>query len=266
MAGKGGGAWKVAYADFVTAMMAFFMVMWLVGQDAEKKEAVAEYFQDPWAKTIMNSKKGRKPTLSKTKAGQTDPAKNFDGSNPREVPHDDPESKDWEQPKLVTIREPERSTAGTIVAFTLGSAELDEDGRERLRKTIPQFVGLPHKIDIRGHVTPTLDEVGASSDALWNLSYKRCLAVKRYLLDNKIDEVRLRISVAGPHEPLTLDPKNQDPSKNSRVEVFLISETVNDFQPANASSAKQEESESSKPAVSKASTPKPLTNSNSAVH
>ena len=45
MAGKGGGAWKVAYADFVTAMMAFFMVMWLVGQDSEKKEAVAQYFQ-----------------------------------------------------------------------------------------------------------------------------------------------------------------------------------------------------------------------------
>ncbi len=90
MAGKGGGAWKVAYADFVTAMMAFFMVMWLVGQDAEKKQAVAEYFQDPWAKTMMNSKKSRKPSLSKPKSGMTDPKKNFSGSNPREVPHEDP--------------------------------------------------------------------------------------------------------------------------------------------------------------------------------
>ncbi len=76
MAGKGGGAWKVAYADFVTAMMAFFMVMWLVGQDAEKKQAVAEYFQDPWAKTMMNSKKSRKPSLSKPKSGMTDPRSN----------------------------------------------------------------------------------------------------------------------------------------------------------------------------------------------
>jgi flagellar motor protein MotB len=47
MAGKGGGAWKVAYADFVTAMMAFFLVMWLVAQDSKKKEAVARYFTDP---------------------------------------------------------------------------------------------------------------------------------------------------------------------------------------------------------------------------
>jgi flagellar motor protein MotB len=47
LAAKGGGAWKVAYADFVTAMMAFFMVMWLVSQKPGVKEAVAKYFSDP---------------------------------------------------------------------------------------------------------------------------------------------------------------------------------------------------------------------------
>lgn len=47
MAGKGGGAWKVAYADFVTAMMAFFLVMWIVAQDQKIKESVAHYFTDP---------------------------------------------------------------------------------------------------------------------------------------------------------------------------------------------------------------------------
>ncbi|SFH59255.1 flagellar motor protein MotB [Planctomicrobium piriforme] len=47
MAGKGGGAWKVAYADFVTAMMAFFLVMWLVSQDQKVKESIAHYFQGP---------------------------------------------------------------------------------------------------------------------------------------------------------------------------------------------------------------------------
>jgi len=46
-AGHHGGAWKVAYADFVTAMMAFFLVMWLVGLNASVKEAVAAYFKDP---------------------------------------------------------------------------------------------------------------------------------------------------------------------------------------------------------------------------
>lgn len=45
--GHHGGAWKVALADFMTAMMAFFLVMWLVGQKDEVREAVAGYFRDP---------------------------------------------------------------------------------------------------------------------------------------------------------------------------------------------------------------------------
>jgi chemotaxis protein MotB len=47
MAAGGGGSWKVAYADFTTAMMAFFMVLWLVNQDPKIKEAVAESFKSP---------------------------------------------------------------------------------------------------------------------------------------------------------------------------------------------------------------------------
>ena len=45
--GHHGGAWKVAYADFVTAMMAFFMVMWLISQNQSTREAIASYFRDP---------------------------------------------------------------------------------------------------------------------------------------------------------------------------------------------------------------------------
>ncbi|MDB5312194.1 MAG: motB [Gemmataceae bacterium] len=48
MAGKGGGgSWKVAYADFVTAMMAFFLVMWIGAQDQKTRQSVANYFVDP---------------------------------------------------------------------------------------------------------------------------------------------------------------------------------------------------------------------------
>jgi chemotaxis protein MotB len=46
-AGHHGGSWKVAFADFMTSMMAFFLVMWLVGQKQEVKDAVAGYFRDP---------------------------------------------------------------------------------------------------------------------------------------------------------------------------------------------------------------------------
>jgi chemotaxis protein MotB len=48
-AGHHGGAWKVAYADFVTAMMALFIVLWIVGQSKAVKESISGYFKDPGA-------------------------------------------------------------------------------------------------------------------------------------------------------------------------------------------------------------------------
>ncbi len=62
MAGKGGGAWKVAYADFVTALMAFFLVMWICAQDQKIKEAVAHYFMDPSGGTPIGA--SNKPSKS----------------------------------------------------------------------------------------------------------------------------------------------------------------------------------------------------------
>jgi chemotaxis protein MotB len=61
VAGKGGGgAWKVAYADFVTAMMAFFLVMWICGQDQKIRRSVSDYFSDPLGSPDSSSSK--KPT------------------------------------------------------------------------------------------------------------------------------------------------------------------------------------------------------------
>ena len=64
MAGKGGGAWKVAYADFVTAMMAFFLVMWITAQNKPVKEAIAQYFNDP---TGTSSKASSSNTMLPTR-------------------------------------------------------------------------------------------------------------------------------------------------------------------------------------------------------
>jgi len=59
MAAGGGGAWKVAYADFVTAMMAFFLVMWLVSQDQKIKESIAHYFQGPVGIDLLGERSRR---------------------------------------------------------------------------------------------------------------------------------------------------------------------------------------------------------------
>src|SRR5438105_10517167 len=54
--GHHGGSWKVAYADFVTAMMAFFLVMWILGLSQESRKAIAAYFNDPTG--MMRSRAG----------------------------------------------------------------------------------------------------------------------------------------------------------------------------------------------------------------
>ena len=64
MAAKGGGAWKVAYADFVTAMMAFFLVMWICGQDQQVRRGVSYYFQDPFNTTMVGTSKNASRTGS----------------------------------------------------------------------------------------------------------------------------------------------------------------------------------------------------------
>ncbi len=56
--GHHGGAWKVAYADFVTAMMAFFLVMWILGLNQDTRKAIASYFNDPAG--LMKSQRGGK--------------------------------------------------------------------------------------------------------------------------------------------------------------------------------------------------------------
>jgi chemotaxis protein MotB len=55
LAAKGGGAWKVAYADFVTALMAFFLVMWICGQDQKIRRAVSYYFNDPFNTSMIGT-------------------------------------------------------------------------------------------------------------------------------------------------------------------------------------------------------------------
>ena len=82
MAGKGGGgSWKVAYADFVTAMMAFFLVMWIGAQDVKVKQAVANYFVDPSGTAKTPSKTGS--TFDSLTYGPVASQDNVDGGKGR---------------------------------------------------------------------------------------------------------------------------------------------------------------------------------------
>lgn len=233
MAGKGGGAWKVAYADFVTAMMAFFLVMWLVGQNKPVKEAVAQYFRDPLGKAgapsgppmsiaatdgggLANLKAppkgprgyGRGPAKADARPALASTAK---GGAPIEGPQD-----------------PAASRVGGLILFAEESAELDDDGKARLRAICPALLGKPNKIEIRGHATGRPLPAGSSYSDPWQLSYARSMAVYRFLGNEGVEPQRMRLSQSGPHEPQE-QPGNTDWAKvNSRVEVFMLSEFVHE--------------------------------------
>lgn len=84
-AGAHGGAWKVAFADFMTAMMAFFLVMWLMGSDEETKASIANYFNNPTsALRIDLSNSENVPLGDKTGAGES-VLKGADGEVPEEL-------------------------------------------------------------------------------------------------------------------------------------------------------------------------------------
>jgi len=73
MAGKGGGAWKVAYADFVTAMMAFFLLMWLLGSTTEgDKKGIADFFNAPLKLSLGSNGSGSGDASHVIKGGGED--------------------------------------------------------------------------------------------------------------------------------------------------------------------------------------------------
>src|SRR5277367_2641917 len=84
MAAGGGGAWKVAYADFVTAMMAFFMVMWITGQSKQMKQAVAHYFNDPF--NSLSKTKGPEPPGSRHSTHTIQPGDPQGSRRPKDAP------------------------------------------------------------------------------------------------------------------------------------------------------------------------------------
>ncbi|MCY2986119.1 MAG: OmpA family protein [Planctomycetota bacterium] len=211
MASGGGGAWKVAYADFVTAMMAFFMVMWLTSQKPEVISAVAEHFRNPGGKRLTgNDSKSMLPSTS-------------NGNGARRVTKVRGTKKsEGENKYLKMADEGDKSNVGTIVLFPLNSTELSDDGKEKLLYLIPELEGKQHRIEIRGHAASSGNTSQSSLDA-WNISYKRAMSVTQYLVEQGIDPRRLRPSAAGNSDPRFI-AEQVDLASDSRVEVYVLTE------------------------------------------
>jgi len=238
MAGKGGGAWKVAYADFVTAMMAFFMVMWIVAQSKPVKQAVAQYFKDPFhvATSSESSKDPAAPAQLPALPGEKPGGSPRPGLGPggARSPSTDrtklgPARGEGNNPSVYVLHDGARSNQGAVIPFDEGSAELNAQALERLNQVAPALRGKRHKIEIRGHASRRPLPRGSPFKDLWQLAYARCLATMKFLEQHGIDSERMRLSQAGPFEPFTIRADAEAQAQNSRVELYLLNETVEEL-------------------------------------
>jgi chemotaxis protein MotB len=184
--GHHGGAWKVAYADFVTAMMALFIVLWLLNSSKQIQVAVGGYFKDP--------------TGSSKRVGS-----NMQGGGENFVLNRDnmPKLKEQLQTAMRQVSDFEKlkshiemtvtaeglrielseSANGTF--FANGSAKLNEDGAQLLIALAQELAKLPNKLSIEGH-TDSKPYAPSAAYSNWELSADRANAARRVMQANGI--------------------------------------------------------------------------------
>lgn len=238
MAGHGGGAWKVAYADFVTAMMAFFMVMWLTSQNKAVKESVSQYFENPLGTatearaTSVHGIPGASSKDAELEGEQAGPL----GSNKHEIGTNEITGEGGQgaekpsRPQLHIFERLDRTRAvGTMIVFGVNSVELTKQAHLQLSGLIPDLLGKPNKVEIRGHAVRGALPPGGPYKDLWELSFARSTATMNYLVAHGIEPERIRLSQDAAYEPYTHEGNEAEDPRNARVEIFAIDELAHAF-------------------------------------
>ncbi len=224
----GGGSWKVAYADFVTAMMAFFLLMWILNMaPKETLDGLAEiYATDSKGKTSQVS------PLSTPNARMR-----VDKLDTREL------KKDENDRSHIAIVQEIKATldadhvpsgssgvsstsVGVLlhitgdVLFAPGSVAISEQGRKVLDEIIRVVKKYHVFIVVRGHASQ--DENPAPHPSKWELSSARATAAARYLMDRGgVDPKQVRTVAYADSLPLVPATDPNASAKNRRVEFYL---------------------------------------------
>lgn len=206
-AGHHGGAWKVAYADFVTAMMALFIVLWIVGQSKQVKEYVANYFKDPGA-FFTNTKGGGPFEYNQVATGERsviDDLLKREQKRLQEMGNEIMKTleaksgleKLSKQIKMELVKEGlriELMEQSQSFFFDVGTAELKPEAKEIVRVIGREVSKLPNHVIIEGHTDsrPYSREDGYSN---YELSVDRANSARRAMVSagmspGQVDEVR----------------------------------------------------------------------------
>jgi chemotaxis protein MotB len=220
-----GGAWKVAYADFVTAMMALFIVLWLLSASKEVQVTVGGYFRDPRgsSKNVGNNKDGadfvpvKKLDMQKLK-----------DSIIKSIHHLDPQNKLKDHIEITITEEGLRielmeSAKGTF--FELGSVQPTSALRDLLQVLSQELGKLPNKISIEGHTdSKPYSQVNAYDN--WDLSSDRANAARRLIQGHGVRPDQISQVRGFADQRLRLPQQPNDPS-NRRISL-IVQYLVND--------------------------------------
>jgi chemotaxis protein MotB len=218
--GHHGGAWKVAYADFVTAMMSLFIVLWLMNTSDHVRKAVAGYFNDPLGRSTMNgTDRGGEDSNSPVTRDNVEQLKDRLQKSLTQAKDFNALSKQIEMtltPEGLRIELLE-SKNGTF--FDSGSANLNSNGREILGMLAKQLESVPNRLSIEGH-TDSQPYSSGSGYGNWELSADRANAARRIMQDSGVRPDQVSQVRGYADQRLRLPQSPLDPS-NRRVSVIV---------------------------------------------
>jgi len=224
--GHHGGAWKVAYADFVTAMMALFIVLWLLNSSKQVQEAVGGYFKDPTgtSKKVGSNQTGSGENFAITK----DNISQLKEELQKAVRHVANFDKFKDQIQMTVTAEGLRielleTDPGTF--FDSGRPELNGSGKDLLVTLAGELGKLPNKVSIEGH-TDSKPYSGSSNYSNWELSVDRANSARRLMQANGVraDQVS---QVRGYADQQLRTPANPEDPSNRRITLIVQYVTKN---------------------------------------
>lgn len=219
--GHHGGAWKVAYADFVTAMMALFIVLWLLNSSQKVQVAVGGYFRDPKGagKMVGSTKAGTGEAMSVQMQEMDKLKKKIEAAMKKEI-------KDFEKLREfveITVTEEglrvELMEAENSTFFEKGRPDPTSIGNQVLAELGVQLSQLPNDIVLEGH-TDGHPFVAPGGFGNWELSSDRANAARRLMVTKGLAVERVA-QVRGFADRRLRKPSDPLASSNRRVSVIV---------------------------------------------
>jgi chemotaxis protein MotB len=217
--GHHGGAWKVAYADFVTAMMALFIVLWLLNSSKQVQDAVGGYFKDPTGKSKMvgSNMQGSGENFALTKDNMPKLKEELQKAI-RKVTNFDKLSKQIEM--TVTAEglriELLESEQGTF--FESGDPKPNAAGVELLTALAAEIGRLPNRIYIEGHTDAK--PYGSATYSNWELSVDRANSARRIMQSGGVGAAQV-LQVRGYADQQLRNAKDPNDAANRRITLIV---------------------------------------------